>query len=123
MKEKQELIFNTTASSSMIVSPTPVDNKKLAPPTASKDQPSPSKKKKFSIFSRKGAKESRQEKPTEERKAKASSSAKDSKTHSPQREVAVKLVSKKKTNQETTEEDEMKFELNITRYSKSHNYD
>lgn len=60
LKETQELIFNTSAPSSVIVAAATDDTKTLVPPKSEELTSSPSKEKKhrkWSIFSRRGAKE------------------------------------------------------------------
>lgn len=112
MKEKQELIFNTAAPSSMIVSTTSPADTKLSLATTSKEQSSPSKpKKKFSIFSRKGPKDSKQ---TEEKnivkvEAKAtSSSAADKDTV--QKQETKKSVTKREKSKLDHEKSKLKDE-------------
>ena len=99
MKEKQELIFNTAAPSSIIVSTTaPADTTLTLPVAATtREQTSPSKpKKKFSIFSRKGPKDSKQaeEKSKAKVEVKATSSSATDKATVQTRE-SKKSVSKK----------------------------
>lgn len=69
MKETQELIFNTSAPSSVIVATAADDSQKLAPQKTEERPASPSKEKrhrKWTIFSRRGAKVSAGDRPSED---------------------------------------------------------